>query len=149
MGYTTDFEGSFKLNKPLGNDMFVFLTKLAETRRMKRKVSEKYGIEGEFYIDGSGDFGQGDEDNIIDYNYPPSTQPGLWLQWIPTEDRMSIEWDGNEKFYHATEWIIYLIDNILAPMEYVLNGTVYAQGESQDDKWHINIIDNVVTVIYD
>ena len=37
---------------------------LSETRRMKRDVDEKYGVEGEFYVDGDGECGQAKESNI-------------------------------------------------------------------------------------
>jgi hypothetical protein len=78
MGYTTDFSGEFKLNKPLDPETERLMDGLNTTRRMKRNVDESiYGIEGEFYF-GSGSFGQDREENIIDYNSPPRTQPGLW-----------------------------------------------------------------------
>jgi len=47
MGYTTDFSGSFDLNKPLDDETYSFLCKFNETRRMARNVDPKYGIEGE------------------------------------------------------------------------------------------------------
>ena len=103
MGYTTDFSGSFELNKELEPNMKMFLTKLNETRRMKRNVSDKFGVDGEFFVDGEGSLGQGSTSDIVDFNEPPSTQPGLWCQWTPTQDGMGIEWDGNEKFYNYTE----------------------------------------------
>jgi hypothetical protein len=53
MGYTTDFKGSFKLDKSLTGEDRVYLNKFSETRRMARNVNPKYGIEGEFYVDGS------------------------------------------------------------------------------------------------
>lgn len=37
MGYTTDFHGSFNLDKPLKKEHKNYLLKFAETRRMKRK----------------------------------------------------------------------------------------------------------------
>ena len=49
MGYTTDFSGSFELNKELEPNMKMFLTKLNETRRMKRNVSDKFGVDGELF----------------------------------------------------------------------------------------------------
>lgn len=148
MGYTTTFDGRFELNKELDNETHELLLGLANTRRMKRDVDESYGVEGEFYIEGVGFRGQGDEDNVVDHNTPPKTQPSLWLQWIPTEDKKGIEWDEGEKFYCADEWIIYLIEKVLQPRGYVLNGTMLAQGEEFDDSWRIDIIDNGVIVQY-
>lgn len=144
MGYTTDFEGKLKLNKQLSLDDHTFLKKLSKTRRMARNVDPKYGVEGEFYVDGDGMMGQGHENNIIDYNIPPKTQPGLWCQWTPTDDGEYLVWDGGEKFYNYVEWLEYII-NWLAPRGYVLNGSVTWQGEESDDMGRIIVKDNVVT----
>ena len=146
MGYTTDFSGSFQLNTPLQPRMNEFLKKFNETRRMARNVDEAFGIEGEFYVLGTGFFGQDHEANIIDYNNEPSTQPGLWCQWVSNEDGTAIEWDGNEKFYYYSEWLFYLINKILAPNGYVLNGSVTWQGEETGDVGEIHVVDNVITV---
>lgn len=144
MGYTTDFSGRFQLNKTLDETTKIFLKKFAETRRMKRTLPPEYGVDGEFYVGGGGSFGQDHEASIVDYNTPPRTQPGLWCQWIPTEDGNYIEWDGGEKFYDYVEWLEYLIKNFLAPKGYVLNGEVQWQGEDTDDVGRIVVKDNVV-----
>lgn len=146
MGYTTDLYGKLKFNKQLTIDDKKFLEKLASTRRMARNVDEKYGVEGEFYVDGSDLFGQGHEDNIIDYNRPPKTQPGLWLQWVPTDDGWFLEWDGNEKFYNYVEWLQYLIDKVLDPKGYKLNGEIEWQGEDRDDIGKIRVTDSKITI---
>lgn len=144
MGYTTDFSGSFTLDRKLDEETHKFLTKFNETRRMARNVDPKYGEEGEFYVDGDGFKGQGDGGGVIDHNRPPKTQPGLWCQWRPNEDGTEIEWDGGEKFYEYVAWIEYLIDKILKPRGYVLNGEVRWQGEDDNDRGTIVITDNVV-----
>lgn len=146
MGYTTDFYGSFKLNKKLDSKTKRFLQKLNETRRMKRKLPPKYGIEGEFFVDGHGFMGQDDDDTVIDHNQPPITQPSLWCSWRPNDEGTEIAWDGSEKFYCYIEWIRYLIVSVLAPANYVLNGTVEWQGEDYSDKGVIIVSDNVVKV---
>ena len=144
MGYTTDFKGRFELNKELSPKMAQYLTLFNETRRMKRNADEVFGIEGEFFVFGGGSFGQDHETNVVDYNGAPSTQPGLWCQWTPTSDRMGIEWDGGEKFYYYTEWLVYLINKVLAPNGYVLNGVVEWEGEERSDVGEITVIDNRV-----
>lgn len=146
MGYTTEFNGKFNLNKKLDKETHEFLTKLATTRRMKRKLPPEYGIEGEFYVDGAGYAGQDREDSIVDYNKPPSTQPGLWCQWIPTHDGTAIEWDGSEKFYHYVDWIKYIIDKVLAPRGYSLSGVVDWRGEDWSDTGTIVVRDNKVGI---
>ena len=144
MGYTTEFSGEFVLNTELDATTYALLVKLQETRRMARRLPNEYGIEGEFFVDGTGLCGQDRSSDIIDYNRPPSTQPSLWCDWIPTDDRKSIVWNGSEKFYSYTEWIKYIIANILAPKGYVLNGTMIWQGEDIGDAGRIIITDNVV-----
>ena len=99
MGYHTEFKGKFNLNKPLDDETYNFLIKFNETRRMARNTDPKFGVEGEFFVDGFGFRGQDNDPTIIDHNRCPSTQPGLWCQWRPSEDRMHIEWDEGEKFF--------------------------------------------------
>jgi hypothetical protein len=145
MGYTTDFEGSFNITPVLSQKDNEFLTKFSETRRMARNVGPEYGIEGEFYVDGTGWAGQDSDKNVINYNKPPSTQPGLWCQWVPTDDGSELVWDGSEKFYNYVEWLQYLIDKILAPRGYTLNGECQWFGEERDDVGVIIVKNNKVT----
>ena len=145
MGYTTDFSGQFTIDRPVDQATYDLLYGLATTRRMGRKgLPKENGVEGEFYVDGSDNYGI--DDNIIDYNTPPKTQPGLWCQWLIQEDKQTIEWDGGEKFYHYVEWIKYFINSILKPQKYILNGQVTWQGEDIGDRGLIIIKNNKVTV---
>lgn len=112
---------------------------------MARQVSTEFGTEGEFYVDGKGMCGQDHEANVIDFNRPPATQPGLWCGWVPTDDGTAIVWDEGEKFYDYVEWIEYLISAILTPRGYVLNGEVTWEGEESDDRGMIVIQDNQVS----
>ena len=140
MGYSTDFSGKFTLNKPLDDETYKLLADLNQTRRMARQLGPEYGAEGEFYVDGEAG------ESVIDYNRPPSTQPSLWCQWQPTEDRMSIIWDGGEKFYEYVDWIKYIINRVLDPKGYVLNGEVWWDGEDQSDTGLISNTDNKVNI---
>jgi hypothetical protein len=144
MGYHTDFRGSFRLDKQLSPEIKEYLTKLANTRRMGRKTDDEFGIEGEFFTDGTGFKGQDSGGNVINGNEPPVTQPSLWCQWIPTGDGLEIEWDGGEKFYNYTEWIYYIINKILKPNGYTLNGSVRWRGEEFDDDGVMEVRDNVL-----
>ena len=147
MGYTTDFTGEFKLNKPLDKVMLEYLQKFNETRRMKRKLPPQFGEEGEYFVDGKGSYGQDHDPSVIDHNSPPGTQPGLWCQWRPNEDGTAIEWDGGEKFYNYVEWLEYIIKHFLAPADYVLNGDVHWQGEDSEDFGIIRVRFNEVEAI--
>lgn len=76
MGYTTDFNGRFKLDRPLTDAHREYLTKFCETRRMKRDegitakrpdpvreaVGLPVGIEGEYFVGEGGCAGQCDDD---------------------------------------------------------------------------------------
>jgi hypothetical protein len=153
MGYTTEFQGEFKLNKKLDDTMKDFLTMFSETRRMKWDLGPEYGVEGEFYVGHHERFsgcyaGQVERNtpHLLEYNNPPYTQPSLWCQWIPSDCGSSIVWYGGEKFYHYYEWIVYIVDNFLAPNGYILNGEVYYQGEIYGDFGSIKIDNNHVTM---
>lgn len=162
MGYTTEFKGTFLVNKKLDDETKKLLNGLAKTRRMKRSIPKlaemlniteeealhTYGTDGEFYFNEK-DFhnsGQTDDNSIIDHNCPPETQPELWLQWVYNEEKQCIEWDGREKFYGYIEWLEYIIDRILKPKKYSLTGVVQWNGEDAKDIGSIVITDNVMTI---
>ena len=159
MGYTTDFHGRFTLDKPLTLEQAKYLYTFACTRRVKRNanltlqrddpirkaVGLPVGEEGEFFVGESGFYGQDDGSDVLDGNGPPTTQPGLWCQWVPSEDGLGIEWDGGEKFYRYVEWLRYIIKNFLKPWGLTLNGEVHYQGESKADRGTIYCVGNVVT----
>ena len=67
MGYSTDFNGAFNLDKPLTEDHIKDLKAFADERHDSTKTT---------------------------------TYPGIWCQWVPTDDGKGIEWDGGEKFYN-------------------------------------------------
>jgi hypothetical protein len=148
MGYTTEFKGSISVSPPLSTEEIEFLKKFAGTRRMDRK-------KGPYFVDGTGFAGQGHDPDIRDYNSPPPGQPGLWCQWVPNADGTAIEWDGGEKFYDSVGWMKYLVDHFIGSdpiaaselpflKPHVLNGVILAQGEDEDDRWHLVVADNVV-----
>ena len=75
--------------------------------------------------------------------------PGIWCQWVATEDGTELEWDGGEKFYNSAAWMRWLISTYLADTglaTHTLNGEIDAQGEDPDDRWRLYVVDNVVSV---
>lgn len=162
MGYTTDFEGSVRIEPALNADEISFLSDLATTRRMNRK-------KGPLFVKGGGFHGQGEDLDIIDFNNSDKSQPGLWLQWIPSEDGTQLSWDDGEKFYDSASWMEYLIERLLTErgrqyvklatrlskderlnsftFDHVVNGTIEAQGEAASDQWTLRVKDNRVTTI--
>ena len=152
MGYTTDFDGTLKVvfETKEGRDEAVRLVNcLSKTRRMKRDLTkikdkldkpiEEYGIDGEFYCpEKDVDLIKGAEDpSIVDINTPPSTQPGLWLDWImrPEGDNVAyIEWDHQEKFYNYIPWLKYIHNKIIRKNDgKIVDGYIIWSGEDAED----------------
>jgi hypothetical protein len=160
MGYTTNFMGEFILDRPLTPEHQAYLMKLERTRRMKRDptiasqlpdplreaVGLPLGDDAEYFVGGTGHFGQDRDSSIIDYNSPPGSQPGFFCQWVPTDDGRAIVWDEIEKFYEYIKWLKYLIQHFLKPWNYMLNGTVHWLGEDPSDEGLIEVHNNVVRV---
>ena len=158
MGYTTDFNGEFNLNKPLTSAQKNYLETFSYTRRMKRdeviaakledpvrtSVGLPIGRDGAFFVNGRGFGGQDEDKSVTNGNCPPEGQPGLWCQWVPNSDGTAIIWDGGEKFYNYVEWLKYLIENFLNPWGYVVNGEMHWYGEDRDDMGIIVVENNVV-----
>lgn len=162
MGYTTDFQGEFKFDREVDDAMFEYMKAFNNIRHMKRDAEKAskfvdirresldlpIGDEGEFYVGSVDDnnMGQDKDDSILDYNNPPSRQPGLWCQWTIGDNKKWLIWDGGEKFYCYTEWLSYLIDNIFKPCGYVLNGEVTWQGEDESDFGILGVENNKVYI---
>ena len=138
-----------KVSKPVSSMLYG----LSHTRRMLRCRfinSIDYGMDGQYYFD-SNDFhnyGQSDrkyktfyQGKPLGYNRCGRTQPSLWLQWQFDEKTQTIAWDGQEKFYHYIEWLIYIINNLLHSNGYIIFGKVEWEGEYCGDKGMI-IIEN-------
>lgn len=150
MGYTTEFSGSVSIDPPLNQAEIDYLTKFSESRRLNTTL-------GPYYVDGGSNPEWSNKD-IINYNNPPKGQPGLWCQWVPTDEGTHLVWDGNEKFYESKAWMTYIIEHFLKPncvakdalpflqANHTVNGVIHACGEEQGDVWDLNVTDNVVTV---
>ena len=139
MGYTTNFSGQFDITPKLRNKDLNFLVAFNRSRRMQRNLDPKYGVDGEFYV-------KDDDRGIVDSFRPPSTQPGLWCQWMPTGDGRALIWDGGEKFYDYVPWLQYLIDRVLKPRGYTLNGVVDWEGENRADSGRIEVVNNEIFI---
>jgi hypothetical protein len=168
MGYDTVFGGSIEVvfkDKKNRDEAAELINGLARTKRVARdltKVEEhlpkpvnEYGVQGELFFPTEewpwwSCCGQtyGDP-SVADLNIPPVTQPGLWLQWIanPSEDddtKMSIVWDGNEKFYDYVEWMKYIVSKIIAPRGGMANGYIECCGDDCLEIMVIEVEDNYV-----
>jgi hypothetical protein len=161
IGYSTDFNGRFDLDKPLTPAHKAYLVAFATTRRMARNATLAanlpdairiaaglwIGPDGAYFVGNAddGNFGQNVDKSVIDSNSSGRSMPGLWCQWVPTQDGCGIEWDGNEKFYEYQEWLSYIITHFLAPWGYTLNGTIVWEGEDSSDKGKLIVKDNAVS----
>lgn len=163
MGYSTDFEGQFNLDKPLIPEHRAYLARFARIRHMRWldeqvgnlpdpervAVGLPAGPEGMFLTN---DLVMGESYGghyphhiaVIDYNDSPVGVPGLWLQWTPTEDGGAIKWDGGEKFYSYVAWLKFLIEHFLTPWGYIMSGRVTWQGNDIDDRGVIIVENNIV-----
>jgi hypothetical protein len=139
VGTTTIFEGAFQLDRPLRPEHAEYLLKFSRTRRMQRnpeiaatlpdplreRVGLPIGVDGGYFVGSTAAFGQDwNHPSVLDGSQEPAGQPGLWCQWVPTEDRTSIHWDGREKFYDWTEWLRYIVEHFLTPWGYTLRGAI-------------------------
>lgn len=159
MGYSTYFTGSFSLSRPLTLAEHNYLTAFNQTRRMKRDVKMLHGIpddkreavklplgpDGAYFVGYEAANGQNHSPDILEYNNPPVGQPSLWCGWVPSEDGMSIEHDGGEKFYGYIEWIEYIVEHFLTPWGITVNGTVEWHGEDPKDLGRIIVNGSQVT----
>jgi len=154
MGYNTTFKGKFHIrtkdgqHTKLNPEQIEYLKAFSGSRRMKRdaqilrdtvdlvrvKVDLPVGEEGCYYVGSAtdGNYGQNKDSSIDDYNNPPKGQPGLWCQWVPTDDGSAIEWNEGDKFYYYVEWLQYINDHFLKRWGYTLYGNVTWQGEASN-----------------
>ena len=124
MGYPTEFQGAFSLNRqltPSHAKEFFDLIDASETKEFFDLIdaSETKGLDG---------------------------QPDGHCGWQPTRTLDGIEWDGEEKFRNYREWLVWLLDNFLKPRRYTLRGSVTWQGEGLDDVGTIIVSGNVMSV---
>lgn len=122
---------------------------------LREAVGLPVGRFGEFFVGAGGFRGQEIDHTVTDHNLAPGqrpsrfidgrivptgvgygddrAQPGLWCQWIPTEDGTELVWDQGEKFYHYVDWLKYLQKHILSVWGCKLTGRVDWFGEDRDD----------------
>lgn len=161
MGYDTDFTGQIAIDPPLNPWEVEYLDRFAETRHEERAA-------GPYAVSGNGIAAA----DVYAGKQPSAELPGYWCKWVPTASGEALIWNGAEKFYDAEKWLAHLIDTFLRPgaaitaapagpaaawfrpavfehftCDHVLNGVITAEGEEQDDRWRIEVCDNVVHVI--
>lgn len=147
------FIGHINISPPLNAQEKEYFKKFSETRRMDRK-------KGPYYVNGGNNPNDINNDDVLDYNKAPQSQPGLWCKWVNTEDGSKLVWNGYKKFYAPKEWLEYIIIHFLGnePVaklvhpEYfnfleghILNGIVTIQ-ENDNNYWFIVVKNNKVFI---
>jgi hypothetical protein len=148
VGYDTSFHGCITIEPPLNAAEVAFLRDYAATRHCTHQPSQ-YATSRAACHGSCGSSGVG--------------VPEFSCNWEATEDGTAIEWNGEEEFYNADEWMEFIIKNFLAPGEFTVedrlaepklaslqrnhtvNGTIDAEGEEAGDIWRIVVKDNVVS----
>jgi hypothetical protein len=108
------------------------------------------GAAAAYFVGGQGEFGQAVDASVLNPNAPPDSQPGLWCQWIPSDDGGWLRWDEGEKFYFFVGWVRYLIEHFLEPWGYIVAGYVTWTNDEDDQTGAIRLEDNrIVELIND
>ncbi len=141
MGYDIKFYGEFRLNKKLTRSLYDFLIAFNKKRHIELTNidNDKYGYYGEFYV---GDEGLGRIGKVH-----PSTMPNYYCGWVPSDDMLTIKWDGKDGFLEYGKWLMYIIHKILQPNGYILTGKASWQGEEVGDIGHIIVQGNTVNIL--
>lgn len=161
MGYDTYLYGEIDISPAIPDTLAEYINKFCETRRMKRDVSKlqakfnggqgyygDYGIEGAYFVGGSGCAGQDIDETVIDGNKPPEGVPEIWMDYLKINSNSNaIVTNDETRSYHIEESIKYVIDHFIAPTGSLCNGEIECVGQDRDDRFAIVVEDNVVSTI--
>lgn len=150
------FDGSFGVETYLDTETINLILGLNKSRRVKRDTKalarkldislkeclETYLEDGQLYVPDNDDIT--DDESVVSLNEPPSDQPGLYCKWTVDVEDNSIVWDGSQDFENFFEWLNYLIEIVLKPRGYVVNGKVRYIGRRLDDMGLITVKKNDV-----
>jgi hypothetical protein len=155
MGYTTDFIGHIEIAPALNSAEQQYLSAFGHSRRCQVAPSP-YDIPGNPAAERDRTVS-----DIDAYNSIATGQPSLWCGWQPCFEGCCLSHDGIEKFYAATDWMVYLIEHFLTPrahakasgerwfdeftFDHVLNGIIAACRRDSRKLYLIRVDDNVVS----
>lgn len=76
----------------------------------------------------------------MSYNTCPGKVPSLWSDFILVSDFENdcswLMWNDSEKAYKMAAWGQFLW-KVFQAMDYIVEGTISAAGEDDDDRWHM------------
>jgi len=153
MGRTSKFIGEISISPELSAEEVNYLKQFNRTRHTQL-LPNPYAV-GDFE---SEDLRNTDPDLVMKNSCPPEGQPGLWCNWIPTDDGTAIKWDGAEKSHDMTEWLVYIVEHFIGRMPlakvelpflvgHELNGEVESVGEQPEDCWKMVVRNSQVRVL--
>lgn len=171
MGYSVNYYGSIDIEPPLDSELHERINAWLACHHAQYDVDKIYQVDPDadlHTVDGNpvGENGWNWVKVFIDPHSPAyepylpaviderhsDPMPSLWSDLILEHDyKMGsavLKWNGIEKSYEIPSWIEILIQNVLAPNGYVLNGVLSWEGDDNDDTGSIRVVDNDVIVDY-
>lgn len=167
MGYTTSFTGKLSFDKPVDEKTAAYLTAFFKTRHVIRDTNtlsmilksnhinledvtpvmsgiQSVGEQGKFFIKPFDNNKVPYPDiSVINDNEPPADCPSLWCDFAISQKENSLYMlDG--KNYAYIKWLKWLINYIIAPAGYKLNGRIEYDGEDWNDHGFIEVTDNQI-----
>lgn len=150
MGYTTGFQGAFRLSQALDQSQIDLLKKVHDQRH-------EDGQDVEYECPGQSDVivqhrwttvrrprkYRGEQDIWGSNRYP-----SCYCQWVLSSDHSDLIWDGGEKFYNFVGWLKYLIAHFFKPWNVSLNGVIDWSGEDPSDSGTLVVTNNDITVMF-
>lgn len=142
MGYHTDFTGKFHFEKNASREFMEYINAFSHARHVLRNAEEikhadpewkkhcfhgDLGEYGEYYADPSNAFAMPNE-NIIQKNVP-----GYYCEWYMPDTGTLMHNDGTDYYQDYQNWLFFLLRNFIIPDHYILNGSVYWNGEDTED----------------
>ena len=159
MGYDTYFNGEFELDRLLTDDQREFLDLwlsgdhvARDADLLKSAACSKQNLECLNLLDRLGmEPGEecvnyiGHPNDGAETGHDPHSLPGRHCYWQISPRGATISCERGSSFLYV-EWLTYIIEHFIKPWGYTLNGEVYWDGDQNDDRGKIEVIDNVITV---
>jgi len=93
-----------------------------------------YGQEGQYYLGEDETSVLPARPNSFENNDFTEQPPHSYLRWEYHPEDHTIRADDDEKFYCYQEWITLLVEDVLAPRGYVVNGTVHYENRADREE---------------
>lgn len=81
-------------------------------------------------------------DDFQNKRHDYTDKPGLYCQWVISDDGKSLEWDGGEKFYNYIEWLEFINNTFFKQWKISITGFIQWDGDDFGDSGIIYISKN-------